>query len=143
MRFRSLKVLHGVCQLEKYYSNQQLFISLALKLLCKTPNEAVVESLGSLLQKHMKPERSAKQNTFDSELHIDWNRPVISRADSQLERSLDRKFGSRKRWNFKAGESKFFTSKVVNPISHGPLDSMGVMGGGAVIVTRNPIFYFL
>ena len=82
MRFRSLKVLHGVCQLEKYYSNQQLFISLALKLLCKTPNEAVVESLGSLLQKNMKPERSAKQNTFDSELHIDWNRPVISRADS-------------------------------------------------------------
>ena len=78
MRFRSLKVLHGVCQLEKYYSNQQLFISLALKLLCKTPNKAVVESL----QKHMKPERSAKQNTFDSELHIDWNRPVISRADS-------------------------------------------------------------
>ena len=114
MRFRSLKVLHGVCQLEKYYSNQQLFISLALKLLCKTPNEAVVESLGSLLQKHMKPERSAKQNTFDSELHIDWNGPVISRADSLLERSLDRKFGSRKRWNFKAGESKFFTSKVVN-----------------------------
>ena len=114
VRFSSVKVLHGVCKLEKYYIDQQKFISLALKLLCKTPNEAVVESLGSVLQKHMKPERSAKQSSFDSELHIDWNGPVVTKADSLLERSLDKKFGSRKRWNFKVGDSKFYTSKVVD-----------------------------
>ena len=34
---------------------------IALKLLFKTPNEAVVESMGSMLQKHMKPERNAKK----------------------------------------------------------------------------------
>ena len=112
--FSSLKVLHGVCQLERYYHDQKFFISLALKLLCKTPNEAVVESLGSLLQKHMKAERTAKQDTFDIELHIDWNGPVISKADRLLERSLDRKFGSRKHLNFKVGDSKFYTSKVVD-----------------------------
>ena len=28
--------------------------------------------------------------------------------------SLDRKFGSRKQWNFKSGETKFFSSKVVD-----------------------------
>ena len=47
-------------------------------------------------------------------MHIDWNGPVLSRADSLLEMSLDRKFGSRKQWNFKSGESKFYTSKVVD-----------------------------
>ena len=106
--------MHGVCKLEKFHIDQQKFISLALKLLCKTPNEAVVESLGSVLQKHMKPERTAKQSIFDSELPIDWNGPVVDKADSLLERSLDRKFGSRKRWNFKVGDSKFYTSKVVD-----------------------------
>ena len=57
MKFSSIKVLDGVCKLEKYYIDKQKFISLGLKLFCKTPNEAVVESLGSVLQKHMKPER--------------------------------------------------------------------------------------
>ena len=84
MKFSSIKVLHGVCKLEKYYIDKQKFISLALKLLCKTPNEAVVESLGSVLQKHMKPERPAKQSSFDNELQIDWNGPVISKADNFL-----------------------------------------------------------
>ena len=112
--FSSIKVLHGMCQQEKFYIGKQDFISLSLKLLCKTPNEAVVESMGSMLQKHMKPERNAKQSVFDDEMHIDWNGPVLSRADSLLEMSLDRKFGSRKQWNFKSGESKFYTSKVVD-----------------------------
>ena len=90
--FSSTKVLHGVCQNEKFYIAQKCFIALALKLLCKTPNEAVVESMGSMLQKHMKPERPGKQSSFTNEMHIDWNGPVLSRAGNLLARSLDRKF---------------------------------------------------
>ena len=112
--FNSIKVLHGVCQQEKYFLDIQDFISVSLKLLCKTPNEAIVESMGSMLIKHMKPERPAGQISFESELNIDWNGPVVARADSLLARSLDRKFGSRKRWNFKTGSSKFYTSQVVD-----------------------------
>ena len=52
--FNSIKVLHGVCLQEKFYFWKQEFLNIALKLLCKTPNEAVVESMGSMLQKHMK-----------------------------------------------------------------------------------------
>ena len=40
------------------------FFNIALKLLFKTPNEAVVESRGIMLQKHMKPECNAKQTPF-------------------------------------------------------------------------------
>ena len=47
-------------------------------------------------------------------MHIDWNGPVVSRANTLLEISLDRKFGSRKQWNFKRGDTKFYTSKVVD-----------------------------
>ena len=87
---------------------------MALKLLCKTPNEAIVESIGSVLLLHMKPQRNARQVTFEHELHIDWNGPVVSRADEILAKSLDRHFGSRKKWNFKSGESKFFSSNVID-----------------------------
>ena len=67
----SIKVLHGVCIQEKFYFGKQGFLNIALKLLCKTPNEAVVESLGSMLQKHMKPEHNSKQTAFTADMHID------------------------------------------------------------------------
>ena len=51
--FKSIQVLYGVCLQDKFYFGKQEFINIALKLLCKTPNEAVVESMGSMLQKHM------------------------------------------------------------------------------------------
>ena len=62
----------------------------------------------------MKPERPGKQNSFTNEMHIDWNGPVLSRADYLLARSVDRKFGGRRKWNFKSEESKFYTSAVVD-----------------------------
>ena len=70
--------------------------------------------MGSMLQKHMKPERNCTQSAFEDEMHIDWNGPVVSRADSLLSVSLDRRFGSRKCWNFKTGSSKSYTSQVVD-----------------------------
>ena len=100
-----------------------MFIQLALKLACKTPNEAVVESVGSMLNKHMRADRPGSQISFDCEMHIDWNGPVVSKANTLLERALDNKFGSRKRWNFKSGNSKFYVSKVVDrkKLEHSPL----------------------
>ena len=58
-----------------------------------------------MLQKHMKSERPGKQTSFTNEMHIDWNGPVLSKADNLLARSLDGKFGSRRKWNFTSGES--------------------------------------
>ena len=69
--FSSTKVLHGVCQNGNVYIVMKGFIALALKLLCKTQNEAVVESMGSMIQKHIKPERPGKQPSFTNEMHID------------------------------------------------------------------------
>ena len=81
---------------------------LALKLPCKTPNEIVVEYIWSVLEKHMKYQRPGKQIIFVSEMHIDWSGPVFSKTDNVLERSLNRKFGSRKKWNFKCSNTKYY-----------------------------------
>ena len=80
---------------------------MALKLLWKTPNEVVVESIGSVLEKHMKLQRPGKPITFVSEMHIDWNSPVVSKTDIFLARSFHRKFGSRRKGNFKSGNIKY------------------------------------
>ena len=58
--FNSIKVLHGVCLQENFYFEKQEILNIALKLLCKTPNEAVVESMGSMPQKHIKPDCNEK-----------------------------------------------------------------------------------
>ena len=71
------------------------------------------DSLSSLLLKHMKPEGNATEAEFTEEMHITWNGPVVSRADHLIRASLDRWFGSRGRWHFKTGTSKFYTSAVV------------------------------
>ena len=35
------------------------------------------DTLGSLLLKHMKPERNATQTAFTGDMYIDWNGPVF------------------------------------------------------------------
>ena len=112
--FNSIKVLHGVWIKGKFDFGKQGFLNIALKLLCKTPNQAVVESMGSMLQNHMKPERNANQTAFTADMHIDKNGPVVSRADHHLSASLNHWFGSRMRWHFKTGSKTFYTLEVVD-----------------------------
>ena len=53
-------------------------------MLCKTPNEVFVDSIGLVLEKHMKLRRPGKQIIFVSEMHIDWNGSVVSKTDNEL-----------------------------------------------------------
>ena len=82
-------------------------LQLALKLLC------CGKYWGSLRKAH-ETSKTRETKTFVSEMHIDWNGPVVSEADNVLARSLDKKFGSRKKWNFKSSNTKFYTSAVVD-----------------------------
>ena len=70
------------------------------------------DTLGSLLLKHMKPERKATQTAFTGEMHLDWNGPVVSTAEYLIRASMDRWFGSRGR-SISTGTSKIYTSDVV------------------------------
>ena len=68
-----------------------------------------MDSLGFML-----PKRNATQTVFTGEMHIDRNRPVVSRADHLFSASLDNWSGSRDRLHFKTGKNKFYTSEIVD-----------------------------
>ena len=78
-----IKVLHGVCHHKKEYRDKQDLIALVLKLLCKTINEWKASFL-CLSYTHMKPQRNARQITFEHELHIDLKGPVVTMAVGPL-----------------------------------------------------------
>ena len=80
------------------------------------PNESVVECIGSIAELHTKPQRNCLFKRYETELSVDWNGTNLTKAEAFLEKSLDRHFESRKKWNFKTGSSKFLTSKVVDRI---------------------------
>ena len=69
------------------------------------------DGMGSMLLKHIKPERNSTQTALTGEMHIDWNEHVVSRADHLLRASLDW-LGRRGRWHFMTGANKFYTSEV-------------------------------
>ena len=115
-----IKVLHGICKEEKLYEDKKEFLALALKLLCKIPNESVVESIGSVAELHTKPNRNCSFGRFETELMIDWNGPNLSKAEPIIIKALDRYFGSRKKWHFRTGSNKHFVSKVVDGINKKP-----------------------
>ena len=118
--FSSIKIVHGICKEEKLYMGKEKFLSLALKIFCKTPNESVIECIGSVAELHTQPQRNCNFKKFETELMVDWNCPNLAKAKLFIEKSLDRHFGSRKKWNFKTGSSKFFISQVVDRINSQP-----------------------
>ena len=73
--YSSLKLLHGVCHFPMYNVGKKEFLALALKLAVKTPNEAVVDSIGSVLSLHSLHNRNCLQTTYHNEVMIDWNGP--------------------------------------------------------------------
>ena len=113
-KFSSIKVLHGICQQEKYYQDKQRFLSIALKLSCKTPNEYIVESMGSIVERHAAPQRNTRFYKYKNEVMRDWNGPTLAKSKPLIARVLDRKYGARKNWHFKTGSNKFAISKVLD-----------------------------
>ena len=100
-----IKIVHGIWKEEKLYLVKEKFISLALKIFCKTPNESHIECTGSVAELHKQPWSNCNFKEFDTELMVDWNCP--NKAIVFIEKSLDKHFGSRKMWNFKTGSSNF------------------------------------
>ena len=72
------------------------FVALALKLLCKIPNESIVECIGSIGEHHTIPQRNCNFKRYEAELMVDWNGPIIYKAEQFIAKYLDRHFGSRK-----------------------------------------------
>ena len=51
-----IKVIHGNCTTDKLFQDKQKILSLALEIFCKTPNESIIECIGSVAELHTKPQ---------------------------------------------------------------------------------------
>ena len=120
LTYSSIKVIHGICKEKRLYQDKKKILSFALKIFCKTPNESIIECMGSIAELHTKPQRNCNFKLFETELMVDWNGPNLPKAQAFLEKSLDRYYGSRKQWRFKTGSSKYIVSKVVERITKEP-----------------------
>ena len=110
VKYFSMKIIHGICQNKCLYEVKEQFLSLALKIFCKTPNESVIESIGSVAELHTKLQRNCNLKKFETELMLDWNEPTVPKSQSFIEKSLDGHVGSR----------KYFVSQGVDRVSSQP-----------------------
>ena len=90
-------------------------------MFCKTPNESVIGSIGSVEELRTKPQRNGNFKNFETELMLDWNGPTVPKSQAFIEKLLDRHFGGRTNWKFKTGSSKFFVSLVVDRVTSEPI----------------------
>ena len=67
VKYSSMKIIHGICKDERLFSNKKKFLSIALKIFCKTPNESVIESMGSIAELHTTPQRNYDCKRFETE----------------------------------------------------------------------------
>ena len=121
------KIFHNTLLCRKMFAQKLLFFlistklrffgklsQLALKLLCNTPNEVFVESIGSVLENTWNPKDQGNNLFLLVKCILIGMVQWSVMEDNVLARSLDRKFGSRKKWNFKSGNTKFYTSAVID-----------------------------
>ena len=88
----------------------------------KTANEAVVEGMGSIVDRHADPRRGLSPDNYTKEAMIHFNGPLLHEADQLLSDALDRNFKGNK-WHFHqtsaAGQAGHFSimSKVMHRLS--------------------------
>ena len=80
VKYSSIKIIHGICQNKYLYEGKEGFLSLALKVFCKTPNESVIESIGSVAELHTKPQRNCNFKNFETELMLNWNGLTVPKS---------------------------------------------------------------
>ena len=66
----------------------------------KSLNEAVVESMGSIVNLHADPQRGLDQENYAMEAMIHWNGPGSPHCENFLTAALNDHFGKGKLWHF-------------------------------------------
>ncbi len=89
----------GRCHEERFYSDCHDWLYLFNHCVLKTVNEAVVEGMGSVVDKHADGRRGLSQERYVMESIIDWNGPESHECESFLEAALNRHFKGED-WNF-------------------------------------------
>ena len=84
---------------EHFYKGAEGWLFLFNHMILKTSNEALVESMGGVLDRHATGGRHLQQPDYAKEAFIHWNGPRPHQAVRLLAAALDRHFG-KKPWHF-------------------------------------------
>ena len=83
----------------RFYEGTEAWLLLFNYMALKTANEAVVESIGCIVDQHAAPGRHLAQHVYAAEAFVHWNGPRPHAAEKLLAASLDRHFKG-KDWHF-------------------------------------------
>eukprot|EP00959_Pyramimonas_sp_CCMP1952_P405251 8493602-Pyramimonas_sp.AAC.1 len=98
----------------RFYDGVGDFLYLFNHCVLKTPNESVVEGMGSVLDRHASPARgSLAAELYAKEATVHWNGPVTHEAESFLTKALNKHFDG-KEWRFwhTYGRDRYYKAKV-------------------------------
>ena len=109
-----MKVFQGICKSENLYNRIERILGFALQAFCKSPNNISDRMYRQCDRAAYKTLENCNFKRFETETFIDWTCSTLFKAKGFIERSLERHFGSRKKWNFKTGLTKYFISQVVD-----------------------------
>jgi len=91
-------IIHKFCKDSTLYDGIPDFIHCILCACVKGAIESVVESMGSKLEHHNRPERQMSPETVNEAVFVAWNGPEVHHCDNVVRKALDRHFG--KSWHF-------------------------------------------
>lgn len=97
-------------------------LHLSLTALCRTSCEAVVEGMGSVMNRRIKERKSLDPKVVEKETVVRWQgpHPASKDAGELVNASLDNYFNGREKWHFCSvdGRAKYFsTSEVLSRIN--------------------------
>ena len=84
---------------ERFWKGTEGWLLFFNYMITKMSNEAVVESMGGVLDRHASGERHLQQPDYAKEAFIHWNAPKVHDARQLLSAALDRHFKG-KAWHF-------------------------------------------
>ena len=79
---------------KRLHSDVEDFVFLYNHMALKTANEAIIESMGCIVDLHASPQRHLKQLDYSNEALIHWNGPRPHEAKHFLAAALDMHFGT-------------------------------------------------
>ena len=119
--YTNLEFLGIFLQDPEFFTGNEEFLNAYLTLALQSHNEAIVESMGSKIQYHARPERNLSRTTLNNEIFVAWQGPPVTACTTLVENALDLRFGTRSAWHFVTSSRKdvlhkWTRSKVVDRV---------------------------
>lgn len=91
-------IIHAFCKDPALYDGIPDLMHCILTSCIKGAIESVVESMGSKLEHHNRPDRTIHPQSVNEAVFIAWNGPEVHHCDNVVRKALDRHFGDN--WHF-------------------------------------------